>query len=221
MVHFTTPQLQVVQKLLTLCVNRTAVSFSKFVQGEIHSGRPNLFVTETNAKQYPCYKPEQELYVLTTKLMGNLSGTSYLIFSQRDIDVMFTLPAFRSIKNRDRNFTEAFLKELDNILSASFISTLANTFESEIYGDVPEFNELSSTSTNKTIDAYMPNGSLSIISENSFSLVGNEVFNPQFIWKFSTQLASDAQRVNLNDGVDANILAKEHTLPIHSTSSKY
>lgn len=71
-------------------------------------------------------------YVVSTELLGELNGMSYLILSQADVENLSKMAELRDDTLRDE-----FLKELDNILSAAVITVLSNELKTTSYGDVP------------------------------------------------------------------------------------
>ncbi len=166
--------------------DKAAASFSKFINRDVKIvNSQSLLVRHDN---FSYSSDEQgDVYVLITQIIGEISGKSFLIFSQEESQEIFhTLNT--SVSNDA--LKEAFLMEIDNIISASVISEISNKLEIEIYGDVPQLLKLNS----KDLQKYMTgeinsDGASSIIFSNTtFRFDQKDKIHPQFIWKLSSKV---------------------------------
>ena len=128
-----------------------------------------------------------ELSVLVTQIIGDISGKSYLIFSQDESKEIFRA-LNTSISNESLH--QAFLLEIDNIISASVIAELSNAFSLEIYGDVPRLSKVKAMDLQKFMDtdALSDTRSSVIFCNTTFRFDDRDNIHPQFIWKLSNKI---------------------------------
>lgn len=118
--------------------------------------------------------PEESCaYVITTELLGGLTGKSYLVLSHRDIG---SLAGATGLK--DTVVQEAFLKELDNILSAAVITVLSNELNVKVYGDVPILSRDSHRVIREDLSSY---SGLFFVSAITPEARGGSLI-PTFLW---------------------------------------
>ena len=119
--------------------------------------------------------------LITTEIFGDVTGKSYLFLSDEEFDILTA--GIPESKDQSVNLKEEFLKEVDNILSASVITRLSNELNLKMYGDIPmlvgkvngkiddiihdDFNE-------QTEDIY--------INSIFFSFENQPIISPVFIW---------------------------------------
>ncbi len=80
-------------------------------------------------------KNGDEFILITTEIFGDVFGKSYLFLSPEDYAAL--TKNINQPKDSKINFHQEFLKEVDNILSASVISKLSNQLKMKMYGDIP------------------------------------------------------------------------------------
>ncbi|MBY0426214.1 MAG: hypothetical protein K2Q22_11300, partial [Cytophagales bacterium] len=85
---------------------------------------------------------------------------------------------------------EAFLLEIDNIISASVITELSNALNLRIYGDVPKLFKVNSKELidfmSSKIEKHDP--SSMIFGNTTFQFDKQDSVHPQFIWKISRKI---------------------------------
>ncbi|NJL13435.1 MAG: hypothetical protein HC913_10795 [Microscillaceae bacterium] len=84
------------------------------------------------------YQDQAPGHWVTTRLRGPLPGLSFLWMAQPDAQLLWQAAGSTQTPSPE-NPIQLFIMELDNILSASFIRILAEAYELELYGDVPEY----------------------------------------------------------------------------------
>jgi len=164
---------------------KAAESFSKLVNGVVR-------VTDTSSVVLPLHgelggvaEESGSLIVLTTQIIGRISGKSFLVFSEREIHEIF-----KSLGSKNRILEEAFLLEIDNIISASVISGLSNALSIEVYGDVPQLSHIAA----HTLHAFIQNevsredSSHLACSRATFHFENARDVHPQFIWKINSKV---------------------------------
>lgn len=167
--------------------SKAATSFSKLINREVRIINSQSVVIRRE-DDFSCVSEEQgDLYVLITQIIGDITGKSFLIFNEDESKEIFGLmgtsvasPALR----------EAFLLEIDNIISASVIAEISNQLELDIYGDVPQLSKIHARDLQEfLIGKTVTDGPSSMILTNTtFLLDSKEKIHPQFIWKISSKI---------------------------------
>ncbi|SNS75085.1 hypothetical protein SAMN05421640_1098 [Ekhidna lutea] len=129
----------------------------------------------------------QDVHLIKTELMGELKGTSHLIFSEKEVSKLYEACLPEKIVKDDSKESMimklGFLTEIDNMVSAAVITEFSNFLGVEIYGNVPSLKVLKATELNDFIDKE----SSEFESMIHFKAVlhGKELdICPDFIWVF-------------------------------------
>lgn len=119
--------------------------------------------------------------LITTEIFGDITGKSYLFLSEKEMDVLTAgIPVG---KDASINLKEEFLKEVDNILSASVITKLSNELKQKMYGDIPLLQGKTLAKIEDTIEDDFSEQTESIyVNAISFSIEGHPELKPAFIW---------------------------------------
>jgi chemotaxis protein CheY-P-specific phosphatase CheC len=158
---------------------RAAFSFSGIilnrvtVSGTVIQGNEHVSLSDNQG----------ELFVLTTQLMGDLAGKSYLI-----LDFSASQEIKASMGHLTRELHEAALLEIDNIVSAAVISDLSNALGIELYGDVPHLQKIHSSQLRHFMQSEGKNNGPMIFAKATFTINGTEKIGSQFIWKLSSNI---------------------------------
>jgi chemotaxis protein CheY-P-specific phosphatase CheC len=166
--------------------NKAAHSFSMIIQRSVTVANSQPVQIHQSDFSYS-FEEQGDLYILITHLIGNISGKSFLIFSNAE-----SKEIFKALKLSTSNdaLKEAFLLEIDNIISASVIAELSNSLNVEIYGDVPQLVKVHS----KGLQAFMHKEMNSedptsmLFCKTAFQFDKDESIHPQFIWKLSSRI---------------------------------
>lgn len=81
-------------------------------------------------------KPENDLVIIITDIIGEVGGRTYFVFNRKEWNCLSAKGITGGMKDSE-SFREAFMMELDNIISAAFISKIADAFSLKIYGAAP------------------------------------------------------------------------------------
>ncbi|MDH5475234.1 MAG: hypothetical protein OEX22_06045 [Cyclobacteriaceae bacterium] len=121
--------------------------------------------------------------VLTTRIMGEHEGICILIFSQEDaLNIQKKcLPG-----SEEKEMREALLLEIDNIISASVITQLANILDLKIYGDVPQITSLNLEELKQHLYDLKIEFKPLLFSTNLIS--ENLKIQPDFFWYFKDDM---------------------------------
>ena len=166
---------------------RAAGSFSRMINRNVRiTSSQSVLVRHDNDMSY-ISEEEGDLYVLTTQIIGDVSGKSFLIFNQDESNEIFqTL----NPKIHYQELNEAFLMEIDNIISASVISDLSNALDIEVYGDVPNLHKIHSRDLQPYMELEVKSDdpSTMIFANTTFVFETHERIHPQFIWKLNSKI---------------------------------
>jgi chemotaxis protein CheY-P-specific phosphatase CheC len=185
---------ELVGAFISKVMERAANSFSQIAGMQIQSRSMEVTLAEETSIRLNRARNGQTLCVIVTPLLGGLAGRSYLVLDPAEIDVLLENSPFKPSSGFDTALKEALLKEVDNIVSASVITELANQFKIDLYGDVPELLMISQADFSEMVSQYIPNGQLSLVCAGGFVANDNEKFAPQFIWKFSSAIVKEIEK---------------------------
>jgi chemotaxis protein CheY-P-specific phosphatase CheC len=167
--------------------DKAAASFARFTRKPVKIlSAESRMIHQSDDLAHLC-EEQGELLILITQIIGDISGKSYLIFSSEEIHEV--LKAI-NLSSTDERLNEAFLMEIDNIISASVISEISNVLSLRIYGDVPRVVRCNSNNLFEFLTGELNSiESTSIILSNSvFQFDNKENVHPQFIWKLSSKI---------------------------------
>ncbi|HET8858717.1 hypothetical protein [Marivirga sp.] len=130
--------------------------------------------------------------ILITDIIGEAKGRSYLVFSEKDAQVVPDM-LIRKMKSLQSNpdFVEIILKEVDNMVSAAVITELSNQLDLKIYGDVPKIVFPDEANREWLQDEIEHNEDMfAILSSANFAFEDNMKISPYFIWILDKQFYS-------------------------------
>lgn len=165
---------------------RAANSFSKMINRSITFHISNEF-PEIKETVFHLLEGNERVLVLTTKIKGDLVGASYLLLDEKDCNEIF-----KSVSLNERaniKLQEGLLLEIDNILSASVISQIADDLKLKIYGDVPQLDFVVAREVEQFIEGGITNeDSTFIVCNTTFKIDNQDHIHPQFVWKLSNKV---------------------------------
>ena len=169
--------------------NRASKALAKFTKQSIPVSYKPSTVTKSYKDLSLAAEDRGNLYVLTTQIIGELSGKSYLVFSDSECDQIMKLSNVTMFSNHEE-MKNGMLLEIDNILSASVVSEISDALNVEIYGDVPQIKVLSSAGFKDFIlqEINQDEASSLVLSHTVFSFEKHETIRPQFIWKLNAKV---------------------------------
>src|SRR5688572_16824213 len=164
---------------------RAAESFSKLVNGSVRVTDTSCIVLPHRGDLTGVAEESGNLIVVTTQIIGRVSGKSFLVFSEREIHEIF-----KSLGTKNRILEEAFLLEIDNIISASVISGLSNALSIEVYGDVPQLTHIQASALHGFIrsEVSREDSSHMVCSRATLHFEHTRDVHPQFIWKINSKV---------------------------------
>jgi chemotaxis protein CheY-P-specific phosphatase CheC len=125
--------------------------------------------------------------MLTTEVFGDLSGKSYLLLSVDELEWLTT--KIPNHANQHENMTEEFIKEVNNILSASVITWLSNHLECKIYGNIPEIGgKVTRRMEDIIYDDFRGFADEIYVNSVTFSIENHPEVRPTFVWVIDTRM---------------------------------
>lgn len=119
--------------------------------------------------------------LITTELFGDVTGKSYLLLSQPEYDLITA--GIPESKDPTIDLREEFLKEVDNILSASVITRLSNQLNLRMYGDVPlSMGRVNGRLEDIIYDDFNEDNEELYVNTMCFVFDEHPSINPLFVW---------------------------------------
>lgn len=136
---------------------------------------------------------EESVHVIKTQLIGELKGTSHLIFSEDEVAKVFKacLPAnlIESDSPESKMMKMGFLTEIDNMMAAAVITEFSNFLGLEIYGHVPSLNVMKANELNGFLEKE--SGEFDSIIHFKAIFHGKELdIAPDFVWIFHEEFVN-------------------------------
>ena len=174
-------------QIMSAGFERAARSFSGLVNKKVKVTKCNSVMIQGADSKNAFAEESGHLYVLVTQIIGDVSGKSFLIFNQDESEEIFKA---MNLRRTNEALNEAFLLEIDNIISASVIAELADALTLEVYGDVPALVRLSAQDLRAYVTREVGDGSQSsiIFCNTSFQFDERDSIHPQFIWSLSNRI---------------------------------
>ncbi len=121
-------------------------------------------------------------HLITTEIFGDITGKSYLFLSDTEFEMLTS-----GVLNSD--LKEEYIKEMDNILSASVITHLANNLKLKMYGDIPFFvGKVKGKVEDIIFDDFNEQIDEVYINAISFSFEARPDVTPFFVWVVDSQV---------------------------------
>jgi CheY-specific phosphatase CheX len=164
--------------------SNAALSFSKLIADKISStsfqNGIHKLAENSGAELTSFNRPGANL-LLTTEVFGDVTGKSYLLLSEQDVDTL-TKNIYGN-GNRLDSLKDEYLKELDNILSASVITKLSDELGLKMYGDIPMLVGRTGGNINTIIiDDFAEHSDEVYVNAAFFTFENHPAINPFFAW---------------------------------------
>ncbi len=130
----------ILKEIFNISLSKAADSLSFFVGSKILIKDLQLSVVDNISADDLKHHFAQAEAILETRLKGEYSGLTYLLFSEEDVKNFFKVAhPINPDSTLEDELSKELLLEADNILTASVVSALADILKNFIYGDVPKF----------------------------------------------------------------------------------
>lgn len=188
--------------LLIRGYERAAKSFTTMISQPVSIDSKNITLS-TNIKAFEKFiAGRANTVIVQTKIIGQLSGVSYLMFTEQEIATICTLSR-NAFGGGSEVPDELILSEIDNILSAAVITELSNVLKLKIYGDVPQIIHLNGSAKEFMLSAEANyNGNIFIVSNANFRFDVHHRISPYFMWMFDKKMTSLLEEVSIDSGLE-------------------
>ena len=182
------------EAIIAAGLNKAAESLSFFMKEKITLQETNFSIS--NEFESKNQNGDSTLYVLSTELRGNLKGVCYLVFTEEESNELCKValpPQIFNDKNKLTSMKEPLLLEIDNILSASVITQLANELRAKVYGDVPSMKKMTNAELVSNITNQLEPDKLVMGFQTEF-ISSNSHFHPGFFWILEPDFIQSVQQ---------------------------
>lgn len=177
-------EIQAAKKIITAGLVKAAESLSFFMNETV-----TLKETNDSGSDFPLSlskKADQNIHLLVTKVIGEIKGVCWLIFSEEEADHLRSAALPAEILNSPEMMAEmsdGIMLEVDNIISASVITQFSNLLKIKIHGGVPNLEKVSYPEMENLVQEQMDKERFLINFSTSFES-SKANFNPEFVWLF-------------------------------------
>ena len=119
--------------LITRAYQKTNESFAHFVGAKVQFASVELLP----ASGLALTGFDERLLMIISNMKGSLNGASYLFLSEKDASQLLKAQ-LGDTKGQDEELLQALSMELANILTASFVTVLANELQLQTYAYIPK-----------------------------------------------------------------------------------
>tara|TARA_B100000809_G_scaffold57483_1_gene53590 strand:- start:2249 stop:2887 length:639 start_codon:yes stop_codon:yes gene_type:complete len=199
---FTEIEEDIAKEIINIGLGKAADSMAFFTQEKVFIRTLDLQVLDVSEVNAMRHKGEgdDERYVLTTNVEGELGGVCYLIFTGEEVKRLHQKSLPKSILSDPEKLNmmgDAILLEMDNIISASVITQFSNFFKYNMYGGVPKLTKVAKENLNDLLIDHPKSYSSFIYFHSEFS-TGDLDVNPEFIWFLDEQFSNGVKSVLKN-----------------------
>lgn len=190
MISLSDYEFDITRELINIALANAADAFSKLAQERVLIKGFNLCFLEKE-EYYKVLESENKslFYILSTDIKGKLDGKSYLLFNDDDTRKIFKVFAPNHIEISEtglNEFQQAVLLEIDNILTAAFITQLSNILNLFTYGDVPKILACSKEKTLEYFEQNIKDFDIVLNIHAKFESSDTKM-SPSYIWYFKSE----------------------------------
>lgn len=204
--YFTEQELNKASQIIKKGLDLAKKSFSSIANQKVDLQSTNLKLFDASEHEINVNK-EGVLTLLTTAVIGDLHGKSYLIFNSEETHEIYDSCLPESIKhNADDSLKDAIVLEIDNIISAAVITEISNELNLKIFGDVPELRKLSKEDLQNYLNMEFSvkqeySNNMCLWIDSHFIFENKHKLNPNFIWRLNDKFI-EAIRESIKANVD-------------------
>lgn len=189
-------ELDVAREVINIGLARAADSFSSIIKQKALFISLDLGIKSVDQIDHLVQKPDDHFYNLITEVKGEMEGICYLIFNDREADIIkeLCLPQELNDPEKLRIMGEAIMLEVDNMIAAAVITEFANMLSLGIYGDVPRSNYM----TREESEDFIKNETEKynyVISFKAKLATERTLLEPEFIWLLDEKFAGEIKRL--------------------------
>ncbi len=195
---FTEVEMEKAKDIITFGLLDSARSLEVFIKLEIKLDLGDDFSISENSSNMNITDKGDEIYLLTSELIGEIKGTSYLIFSKEEVkSIMASIyPNKEFTEEKYKKKANALILETDNIITAGVMSNLANVFNFRTYGGVPQLNIVNHNEAIRIISEGTKKDDYVFFKAILSSKMGN--IKADFIWLLDKAFVDGVKTVSKN-----------------------
>jgi chemotaxis protein CheY-P-specific phosphatase CheC len=178
-----TNERKIAQIIIKLGLDEAAKSLQFFTMAETRQELDGELSTTGSVSSAILARKTQPIFLLTTKLEGELRGIAYLLFTQEEVDALMRIRYADQLWDQAKfqRKRDGLILEIDNIITASVMSQFANHFGYNTYGGTPRLDIISNQQLAETIEQGIRNNEFTL--EFNAKLVSEGVnINANFVW---------------------------------------
>jgi chemotaxis protein CheY-P-specific phosphatase CheC len=177
MKKLTTTQQDFIKNIIDEGLAHAAQSLSSITNRSFHVH----FTALSDSNLIINFYDKDELFVLISDLHGEIKGKSLFILTKKQAEQIWNLLIPNSNNTEMR---EAILLEIDNIVTASVVTKLANALKKKMYAGVPAMEVKDKDTLQKDILSYLSEDTIEMTSTTLLQ-AENLSISPTFIWIFA------------------------------------
>lgn len=175
--------------LMQKAFDRSADSFSSFLGKKVSFDSVGRMESQTVEAILSMPEP---LSLIASEMRGDLRGTCYLIFSNKDANDICEYQLGKNHAN-DQDLKDGLLMELANILTASFVTVLANELKIGTYAHVPKLKKIDKIELYNILKSDEVYFNLSQKFRINYSIEDIKI-QPIFTWAFDEEINTHVSR---------------------------
>jgi chemotaxis protein CheY-P-specific phosphatase CheC len=183
---FTTNELQNALHIARTGLEKAAESLTFFMKQAVRVNDSGFSMQPAaHLDDFPL-RTGSSIYLLITDVIGELPGVCCLVFTEEEANQLIHAALPTSVTSNPQMMAEmgdAFLLEVDNIISASVVTQFSNHLKCRIHGGVPRMMKLNGDELRSFVKSKVYNDSFAINFKTSF-LSDHINFSPEFLWLF-------------------------------------
>ena len=174
-------------KILGAGFQRAAAAFASVTNRQVNVTHINSFMWPSTSGGQSRLPDTGNLYVLSTQLIGDISGKTFLIVDENESDEILRAMDLR-IANPTLN--EAFLMEIDHVISSSVLAEFSNALAIEVYTDLAELTRLPATELHGFLRSMVGDESQStfVVCRTTFQFGEGQSLHAQIIWSLCNRI---------------------------------
>tara|TARA_B100000809_G_C15138570_1_gene531835 strand:- start:1242 stop:1859 length:618 start_codon:yes stop_codon:yes gene_type:complete len=195
---FTDIEMEKAKDIITFGLLESAKSLEVFIKLEIRLDFGDDFSISENLSNKNITAKSDEVYLLTSELIGEIKGTSYLILSKEEVkSIMASVyPNNEFTEEKYIKKSNALVLETDNIITAGVMKNLANIFNYRTYGGVPQLNIVNHNEAVRIISEGTKKDDYVFFKAILSSKTGN--IKADFIWLLDKAFVEAVKKVSKN-----------------------
>ncbi len=195
-------EIAVTHKIVDLALYNSARALSTLIREEVTLQKIEFRGEPQEVSLVNALTDDSRHYLLVSSIEGELPAESFLIFSEQHAQKLWevVLP-----ESHSEAMKEAILLEVDNILTASVITSFSDFLELKAYGGLPSIQHLSLTEISQLLHERMQRYDFFFSMQTNLIAKDTDI-HPEFIWCFGEgfsavirQIAQDEKKMEKLD----------------------